>query len=137
MTTTNGKGILPLSTSLLTTSRDVSIFPVSLRYTAPDITTPVPGAWTLFLWNLLSRPNHYIRVRIAEGVRNTPAHQPNGIGEEHTPVEPTDATDDERKVLDHIGDSLARLARNKRVNLTLEDKIAFAKLWAKEKEKKT
>lgn len=70
--TTNGRGILPLTPSLTTTPADKRIFAVSLRYTPPDITTPVPGIGGVvgFLWKLLSRPWHQIRVRIAEGVRN-------------------------------------------------------------------
>jgi len=74
-TTTNGRAILPLSPSLLSTPSNIKIFPTSLRYTPADITTPVPGAvaaWT-FLWNLCSRPTHTIRVRIAESLQNTSA----------------------------------------------------------------
>ncbi|KAI0517590.1 hypothetical protein F5B22DRAFT_603476 [Xylaria bambusicola] len=144
MTTTNGKGILPLSTSLLTTPPNVKIFPVSLRYTAPDITTPVPGAWSSFLWNLLSRPKHYIRVRIAEGVTITypmnghgESGNENGNGESAAlALVSTAANSEEQKLLDHIGESLARLARNKRVNLTLQDKMKFAAAWSNEKNKK-
>ncbi|KAI1362101.1 hypothetical protein F5Y08DRAFT_313158 [Xylaria arbuscula] len=141
MTTTNGKGILPLSTSLLTVPEDAKIFPVSLRYTAPDITTPIPGAWMSFLWNLLSRPNHYIKVRIAEGVSLTPASLKGGVYEEgpaekDVTADPTDATADEQHVLDHISDSLARLSRNKRVGLDLYDKIDFVSAWSREQGKR-
>ncbi|KAK5627489.1 hypothetical protein RRF57_003204 [Xylaria bambusicola] len=152
MTTTNGKGILPFSTSLLTTPPDVKIFPVSLRYTAPDITTPVPGPWWSFLWNLLSRPNHYIRVRIAEGVtitnptngRSSTDGDGGDNGEsassrdanERRALVSTDANREEQMLLDRMGDSLARLARNKRVNLTLQDKIKFIEAWSNEKKKK-
>ncbi|KAI3336207.1 hypothetical protein F4824DRAFT_462553 [Ustulina deusta] len=141
MTTTNGKGILPFSPSLLATPADANIFPVSLRYTAPDITTPVPGAWASFLWNLLSRPTHYIRVRVAEGVSNTSVAT-NGLsyadmdGKVGTGGEGgDDVTPEEHRLLDHVGDSLARLARNKRVGLTLRDKAAFVKVWSKAKGK--
>ncbi|KAI1283552.1 hypothetical protein F5Y07DRAFT_155931 [Xylaria sp. FL0933] len=143
MTTTNGKGILPLSPSLLATPADANIFPVSLRYTAPDITTPVPGAWASFLWNLLGRPTHYIRVRLAEGVSNTtltekeeeqsdsePEVWEGSDGEEHL-------TPEEKRLLDHVGDSLARLARNKRVGLTLKDKAAFVEAWNNKKGKRS
>ncbi|OAX84897.1 hypothetical protein ACJ72_00719 [Emergomyces africanus] len=67
-TTTNGKGILQMSPSLVTVSAVTRIFPVSLRYTPADITTPIPKSYRSFLWNLLSKPTHCIRVRIAESI---------------------------------------------------------------------
>ncbi|KAI0967556.1 hypothetical protein F4678DRAFT_445968 [Xylaria arbuscula] len=142
MTTTNGKGILPFSPSLLATPANTNIFPVSLRYTAPDITTPIPGAWASFLWNLLSRPTHYIRVRLAEGVSNSTLLT-NGISHEPDVSETVgkgaegggDVIPEEQQLLDHIADSLARLARNKRVGLTLRDKAAFVQAWTKGKAK--
>lgn len=122
--TTNGKGVLPFSPSLLATPSSARIFPVSLRYTPPDITTPVPGAWASFLWKLLSRPTHCIRVRIAECVSNTAS----SVGQAGASL-----TSEEQGVLDRIADSLARLGRNKRVGLTLTDKVAFLKAWGKPK----
>ncbi|ETS76913.1 hypothetical protein PFICI_10787 [Pestalotiopsis fici W106-1] len=133
--TTNGKGLLPLSTSLLGAPADAKIFPVSLRYTPQDITAPIPGTYMTFIWNLLSRPTHCIRVRIAEAV-TTKSDLPNGY-------ESDDSSDDEsreaeepmtpadRQLLDHIAETLARLARNKRVGLTLRDKVAFVTAWTK------
>ncbi|KAI0814506.1 hypothetical protein GGR55DRAFT_435121 [Xylaria sp. FL0064] len=143
MTTTNGKGILPLSPSLLATPADANIFPVSLRYTAPDITTPVPGAWASFLWNLLGRPTHYIRVRLAEGVSNTTLaeREEEQLDPEVEVWERSDGgerlTPEEKRLLDHVGDSLARLARNKRVGLTLKDKAAFVEAWNNKKGKRS
>lgn len=67
--TTNGKAILPLSPPLARCPPHVHIFPVSIRYTPSDVTTPVPGWWLRFLWDLLSRPTTCIRVRIADGLR--------------------------------------------------------------------
>ncbi|KAI8945919.1 hypothetical protein F4801DRAFT_566511 [Xylaria longipes] len=142
MTTTNGKGILPFSPSLLSCPADATIFPVSMRYTPPDITTPVPGAWISFLWNLLNKPTHYIRVRVAEGVSNTSVAT-NGLT--HPEMNDRagsggdggeDVTPEEQRLLDHVADSLARLARNKRVGLTLSDKAAFVEVWSKGKGKK-
>ncbi|KAK3327770.1 hypothetical protein B0T19DRAFT_441713 [Cercophora scortea] len=133
--TTNGKGILPLSPSLLTTPVDVPVFPVSMRYTPPDITTPVPGtvAGLGFLWKLLSRPTHCIRVRIAEGVVNSSAATTNGVSASHeaTTGEGDDTTPEERKVLDRVAEALARLGRAKRVGLTVRDKAAFVEAWRK------
>ncbi|CAI4212930.1 unnamed protein product [Parascedosporium putredinis] len=52
------------------TSSRTHIFPVSIRYTPADVTTPVPGRWISFLWNLLSQTTICIRVRIAESIHN-------------------------------------------------------------------
>jgi hypothetical protein len=139
MTTTNGKGILPFSPSLLSCPADTNIFPVSMRYTPADITTPIPGAWVSFLWNLLSKPTHYIRVRVAEGVTNMSVAT-NGLSHGATDEKVGsggegggDLTPEEQRLLDHVAEALARLARNKRVGLTLHDKAAFVKVWSKGK----
>lgn len=67
-TPSNGRAILPLSPALATAPSNTKLFPVSLRYTPADITTPMPGFKyaATFVWNLCSRPTHTIRVRIAE-----------------------------------------------------------------------
>ncbi|PYH49136.1 MFS general substrate transporter [Aspergillus saccharolyticus JOP 1030-1] len=70
-TTTNGRAILPLSPALLTVPTATKIFPISLRYTPVDVVTPLPGSYVSFLWNLLSKPTHCIRVRIAGAVTPT------------------------------------------------------------------
>lgn len=65
-TTSNGRGVLRLSPSLLSASKTTSIFPVSLRYDPADVVTPIPG-WieaVRFIWRLSSRSTHCIRVRI-------------------------------------------------------------------------
>lgn len=130
--TTNGKAVLPLSPSVLSTPPDVHIFPVSLRYAPPDVTTPVPGQWIRFLWNLLSSPTTYVRVRVAEGQVNTSAAPTNGVSSsmESLPGRSRDMGAEvstyERKVLDRIGEALARLSRVKRVGLTMRDKAEFA-----------
>jgi len=65
-TTSNGRGILRLAPTLLSAASDTKIFPVSLRYTPPDVVTPIPG-WleaAKFIWRLNSRQTHCIRVRI-------------------------------------------------------------------------
>ncbi|KHN97257.1 Phospholipid/glycerol acyltransferase [Metarhizium album ARSEF 1941] len=134
--TSNGKAILPLSPSLLDAPFDVAIFPVSLRYTPPDVTTPLPGLWFRFLWNLLSRPTICIRVRIAESQMNTAAAR-------HGTARDSDRTDElrlrkdgssdpaveEKRVLDRVGEALARLSRVKRVGLTMKDKEAFVTVY--------
>lgn len=40
-------------------------------------------------------------------------------------------TDQEQRVLDKVGEALARLGRVKRVGLTVKDKIAFVDAWSK------
>ncbi|KAK3702183.1 Lysophosphatidic acid:oleoyl-CoA acyltransferase 1 [Vermiconidia calcicola] len=78
-TTSNARGILKSSHSLLSASASTSIFPVSLRYTPTDIVTPIPG-WlevARFIWRLNSRPTHCIRVRIGAPVSLTSPPAPN------------------------------------------------------------
>ena len=146
-TTTNGKAILPFSSSILTAPSTAKIFPISLRYTAADITTPVPNTYTTFLWNLLSKPTHCIRVRIAESIHHT-SHVPATRG---TAAQIDSQLDDsssdtlsglneaegpnavEKKVLDRVAEALARLGRVKRVGLNLKDKEGFVKTWTKHK----
>lgn len=158
-TTTNGRGILAFSPSLLGAPVGAKIFPVSIRYTPGDITTPVPGSYLTFLWNLLSEPTHCIRVRIAEWVYNNPKLPPRPKNpdksymsnfldtlqaEEAVMSSSTDTllgSDDvrlngelnveERKVLDKVAESLARLGRVSRVSLGAKDKIAFVRIWKK------
>ncbi|KYK57142.1 vacuolar protein sorting protein [Drechmeria coniospora] len=131
--TTNGKAILPFGPGLLQCPPDVHLFPVSIRYTPSDVTTPIPGQWMAFLWNLLSRPTTCIRVRIAEGqtmgaasASTNGAGNGNGAGELRLrkPVD-DEVSSGEQRVLDRIGDALARLGRVKRVGLTMKDKAAF------------
>lgn len=145
-TTTNGRGVLPFSHSLLKAPPTSKIFPISLRYTPADITTPVPGAYLSFLWNLNSRPTHCIRVRIAESVHNTsqPQAQKGVHGIELAQDDATSSTDTllesdegdnisvtEKRVLDRIAESLARLGRSQRVGLGVKDKIGFIQMWSK------
>jgi hypothetical protein len=146
---------LPLSPSLLTAPPGTKIFPVSLRYTPPDITTPLPGTYWSFLWNLLSQPTHCIRVRIAEVVYNT--SNPDAVAEKKAKYltnildqmaedsAMTSSTDtltslsdpneevnaEEKRILDKVGEALARLGRVKRVGLTVKDKAAFVEAWSK------
>ncbi|KAM7218292.1 hypothetical protein V8F06_006355 [Rhypophila decipiens] len=131
--TTNGKGIMPLSPSLLTTPADAAIFPVSLRYTPPDVTTPVPGGiglWFSFLWKLLSRPTHCIRIRIADRMYNTTLAELNGVKSTAAREEGSGGIAvEEQRLLDRVAEALARLGRAKRVGLTVEDKKAFVKAW--------
>lgn len=148
-TTTNGRGILPFSTSLLSAPPSAKIFPISIRYTAPDITTPVPGTYLSFLWNLLSKPTHCIRVRIAESAYNT-SQSPATRSSTSSPglayddrvsssdtllgSEDTDSTNSvERRVLDKVAEALARLGRAKRVGLGVKEKDAFVKAYTKAK----
>lgn len=154
-TTTNGRGILPFSPSLLTTPPGTKIFPISLRYAPADITTPVPGAYWSFIWNLLSQPTHCIRVRIAEVVYNTSkpdvvvekkdkylANVLDQLVEDSAMTSSTDTLTslsdqngevnaEEKRILDKVGEALARLGRVKRVGLTLKDKVAFIDAWPK------
>ena len=146
-TTTNGRGILPFSPSLLSASHKTKIYPISLRYTPADITTPIPRSYSVFLWNLLSKPTHCIRVRIAESVYNTSArsHGHSGSVSETLHDDFASSSSDtllesedgdhimaaEKRVLDKIAEALARLGRVKRVGLGVKEKVEFVRAWAK------
>ncbi len=162
-TTTNGRGILPLSPCLLSAGGDTKIYPVNLRYTPQDITTPIPGVYLSWFWRLLSKPTHQMRVRIATRIYNSasqdspsnPARQstrPIGTGYDTNIFDQPDFREglngnhgydgmgvetgegistNEQKVLDRVGEDLARLGRVKRVGLGAEEKIQFLKMWSK------
>jgi len=153
-TTTNGRGILPLSRSLISVPPRTKIYPVSLRYTEADVTTPVPGSYLTFLWNLLSKPTHFIRVRVAEYVTmkdSSPSsrsqsqstgtdffdddenEEPGSLLVENVHRDKgSDLTRDEMDVLDYVGESLARLGRVKRVGLGVKEKQDFVNMWVRE-----
>ena len=142
--TTNGRGILPLSPSLLSVPAKTKIFPVSVRYTVADITTPVPNTYFRFVWNLLSSPTHCIRVRIAESVFNTvpPPERTHSEGRASSSDTLLGSDDDEaptttseRRILDKVADALARLGRVKRVGLGVKEKRAFATSYTKRKDR--
>lgn len=154
-TTTNGRGILPLSPSLLTLDRKTKIFPVSLRYSPADITTPVPGTGLSFLWNLCSKPTNCIRVRIATAVHNVSTgslesttgalssgdseseestiyeRKPGSNGKIQDVGMSAPMANSERRVLESIAEALARLGRVKRVDLSVADKQRFVATWSK------
>ncbi|KAF2028197.1 hypothetical protein EK21DRAFT_102034 [Setomelanomma holmii] len=70
-TTTNGRGILPLSPCLLSAAGTTKIYAVNLRYTPQDITTPVPSGYAAWIWKLLHKASHQMRVRIATKIYNS------------------------------------------------------------------
>ena len=131
-TTTNGRGILPFCGSLLTAPPSAKIFPLSLRYSPADITTPIPNSYLAFLWNLLSKPTHCIRVRIAESVHNT-TQSDDTASSTDTLLESEGGNASnlaERKLLDKIAEALARLGRVTRVGLGVKDKLSFIEAWS-------
>lgn len=154
-TTSNGRGILRFTHSLLSASPSTKIFPVSIRYTPPDIVTPVPGWYEAlrFLWRLNSKPTHVIRTRIGTPVVNgmsveslaTAQLSPEAIkrsnyesnffdtlnSSDSQVDEEEPLSDKERKILDAVGDTLARLGRVKRVSLGVEEKAGFVLVWKK------
>ncbi|EGY18645.1 uncharacterized protein VDAG_09171 [Verticillium dahliae VdLs.17] len=64
--TTNSKGIVHRSSNLVSIPPSVNAFRVSIQYTPPNVTTLDHGGYLAFLWILLSRPLHRIRVRIID-----------------------------------------------------------------------
>ncbi|KAE8144696.1 putative vacuolar protein sorting protein Vps66 [Aspergillus avenaceus] len=145
-TTTNARGIMPLSPAIATAPANTKIFPISLRYTPADVVTPVPGCYLSFLWNLLSKPTHCIRVRIAEAIvsgedsssarrstydtNNLDTLDKNTASGSQGLDEP-ELTRSEKGLLDKVGDALARLGRVKRVGLTVRDKQDFVRTWTR------
>lgn len=93
-----------------------------------------------------------MRVRIAECVYNAPrgvegmsggrylGNHLDGLGGESSGTDTTSSTvtdgkekisGEEKRVLDKVGEALARLGRVKRVALTTREKAAFVEVWAK------
>ncbi|KAJ5585591.1 uncharacterized protein N7459_005391 [Penicillium hispanicum] len=144
-TTTNSRAVLPLSRSLLGVPSKTKIFPVSLRYTPVDVVTPLPGSYLSFLWTLLNKPTHCIRVRIAEYVLGTrgkvderPApstrkstYHTNYLDTLAQSPDEDEVTASEKALLDQVGESLARLGRVKRVGLGVKEKREFVRMWSK------
>lgn len=143
-TTTNGRAILPLSESLLGAPSKTKIFPVSLRYSPADVVTPLPGSYFSFLWTLLSKPTHGIRVRIAEAaaIARSPLDTPPARSSRKSTYNTNylDTLDElaadseavmEKAMLDHVGEALARMGRVKRVGLGVKEKQEFVRMWSK------
>ena len=140
-TTTNGRGVLPLSPSLLSVPSGMKIFPISLHYTPADITTPIPGTQLTFLWNLCSKPTHCIRVRIAnpiEGVSDR--YVLNQVDDRASSSDTLLGSEDgedlrnaNSKMLTHVATALARLGRSKQVGLGVDNKLDFLKVWGGQK----
>ncbi|OJI86058.1 hypothetical protein ASPTUDRAFT_53352 [Aspergillus tubingensis CBS 134.48] len=147
-TTTNGQGVLPLSPVLASAPHKTKIFPVALRYEPKDVVTPVPGSYITFLWSLLGRPTHYIKVRIGQAVVGVaadelpthdatmfdPSASENGYShdrDDERPFSETSVMVLEEQVPNYVGDSLARLGRARRVAVTAPQKLEFVKLWKK------
>lgn len=158
-TTSNGRGILPFSPSLLTAPPWTKVFPFSLRYTNADITTPLPGRYFTFLWNLCGTFAHAINVRVAQSCYNTSqrqdgesqsssrtlssngsdiasperANSPRTGGVDDIHNDESEMTREEKIFLDKVGESLARVGRIKRVGLGVREKQAFIQSWNKRK----
>ncbi|KAG0137116.1 hypothetical protein HOY82DRAFT_402544 [Tuber indicum] len=143
-TTTNGRGVLRFAPCLDTLHGDMEIFPVSLRYSPADVTTPVPGTYGYTLFALLARPTHCIRVRIGEVLRNDDGGEKEKeelAGDSSDTV--TDGLgggggekggmDKQSKLSERGAEALARIARSKRLNLGVKEKIAFVEAWGRNK----
>lgn len=149
--TTNGRGILPFSPSLLTVPSTTKIFPISLRYSPADITTPIPRTYSTFTWNLLTKPTHCIRVRIAESVTKADLASQKSpypveiLGNAHDDT--TSSSDtllgseegqslsvSEKQTLNAVAEALARMGRVKRVGLSLRDKAEFLRTWTRHRQ---
>ncbi|RAK96225.1 lysophosphatidic acid acyltransferase LOA1 [Aspergillus ibericus CBS 121593] len=141
-TTTNGQGVLPLSPALLSAPHRTKIFPVTLRHDPKELMTPVPGTYFTWLWRLLGRPSHFIRVRIGQAVvgvtaEDLPVVEPHGDapggmnGNDGQPFREDHVLVLQEQVPNHVADSLARLGRARRVALDVREKEEFVKLYRK------
>ena len=155
-TTTNGKGILPLSPSLLSLGPRTKVFPLSMRYTPADITTPIPGKFLTFLWVFHSKPSHCIKVRIADSLFNASqiqidrATSASGYNTNFFDTPQDDASSsvdtlagdesepsrEDQVFLDKVGEALARLGRSKRVGLGVKEKVEFVRIWSESKKRR-
>lgn len=156
-TTSNGRGVLRLSPSLLSAGETTHIFPVSLRYTPADVVTPIPG-WieaARFLWKLCSRQTHCIRVRVGlpmtlakekaaasdTSTREARGRKPNGYdtnffdsfkangGGKGSAEASEGPTPAEQHALDVVAESLSRLGRAKTLGLGIDEKTKFVDAW--------
>ena len=147
-TTTNGRGVLRFAPCLDTLHGDVEIFPVSLRYSPADVTTPVPGTYGYTLFALLARPTHCIRVRIGEVLRNDSSDDRGGeefAGDSSDTVTDglngggsggrgeKEGMDKQSRLSERGAEALARIARSKRLNLGVKEKMAFVEAWSRNK----
>ncbi|CAI6337299.1 unnamed protein product [Periconia digitata] len=146
-TTTNGRGVLRFSPSLLTADPSTKIYAVHVKYTPGDITTPVPGTVLSWTWRLLSKPTHYMRVRIARHIFNststlTTKADVTDTGFDanifdsphmHNRMVNGNAAEETRKEewLETIREDFARLGRVKRTALGVQEKVEFVKIWSK------
>ena len=106
ITPSNGNGILYPSPSIQGAPLNASIFPVSIKVSPPDITTPT-GSSFIFLWRATSFFKHELRVKVAA----EPERVDQGV--------------------EAITDSLARISRLKRLRLGAVEKEKFLSLWGK------
>lgn len=154
-TTSNGRGILRFTPSLLSASTKTRIFPVSIRYAPQDVVTPLPGIFEAvrFLWRLTSQQTHTIKTRIGTAVVKPPTIKSSAMShslpkrgskskyegnffdtlDDSTPppYDEDNLTEAERQILDAVADTLARLGRVKRVSLGVDEKATFVKAWYK------
>ncbi|PVI06419.1 hypothetical protein DM02DRAFT_582877 [Periconia macrospinosa] len=148
-TTTNGRGVLRFSPSLLTADPSTKIYAVHVKYSPGDITTPIPGTVFSWTWRLLSKPTHYMRVRIARHIFND-ASAPDNLdkrngGDAGFEANIFDSPHLQQRLgngggvdeqqgqewLENIREDFARLGRVKRTALGVQQKSEFVKLWMK------
>lgn len=144
-TTTNGRGVLRFSPSLLSADPSTKIYAVHVKYTPGDITTPVPGTYFTWTWRLLAKPTHYMRVRIARHIFNNTSDAKssswaNGANTsfdanifDNPQLVNGNGTDEGQghEWLENIREDFARLGRVKRTALGVQEKVGFVKIWTK------
>ncbi|KAI5811779.1 hypothetical protein DFH27DRAFT_475879 [Peziza echinospora] len=137
-TPSNGRGILRFTPAIDTLPAKTLIFPISIRYTPADITTPIPG-WVSggkFLWRLLGGPTHCVRVRIAGAVVNDDREKESGSGGEEQEQEVGGSSGRQSRLCVRAAEALARMGRVKRLDLGVREKIEFVNAWTKSRKGK-
>ncbi|RPA87545.1 hypothetical protein BJ508DRAFT_410306 [Ascobolus immersus RN42] len=136
-TTTNGRGILRFTPSINAIDKKTPIFPINLRYSLADVTTPIPRSYLTFLWYWLGSVGHSIRVRVGNKMFND--DEDNGLEseDEGTPEEETGSgstgSGADQSTLSPIArncaEKLATLGRIRTLNLGVQEKVGFVGRW--------
>ncbi|CCJ29258.1 unnamed protein product [Pneumocystis jirovecii] len=107
-TTSNGRGLLLFTQSLQSVAPQTRIFPLSIKY-SHYLATPHPKSLFTFLFRLTFKLSHKIHIKISK-----------------TPI----ISSNYQEELDEtVSISLSKLSKIPRVNLGVDEKIAFLEAW--------
>jgi 1-acylglycerol-3-phosphate O-acyltransferase len=111
-----------------------------LKYSAADITTPIPRSYLTFLWYWWGAVGHSIRVRIGEKIFNND-DEDNGSdsecasGSEEDIGSGSTGSGADQSSLSHVAgvcaEKLATLGRVRTLNLGVQEKVGFVNMWTR------